>query len=255
MKKLSLILILVSAVIITSFMGRDDICFYLGNKKCFLKQSIIKPGAITFIALHDNENTAVEAYHSWTEQLNINLLELHQRNDRYLQYEYLGRVYEVDPNMMFTDAGREKTLRRNNTAIPAELKKLVKSFADSLLQIIIDTGKNKYTIAVHNNTPDNFSVLTYKNSKNAADIFIAKEEDIDDFFIVTDTADFNYIKNMNLNVVLQSQTPEDDGSLSVYCHQNGIPYINVEAEHGHKDKQIDMIKVVYDLVNEKKIPE
>jgi len=251
MKRLPLALMLFVTICISSFNKEDDITFSLGSRSCILRQTIVKPGAITLIALHDNENTAVEAFHSWTEELNINLLELHQRGDRYLQYQYGNKVYEMDPNMIFTEAGRDKTLQRNNCNIPSDLKLNVKSFADSLLRIFIDTERRKYTVAIHNNSENNFSVLTYKNSKNAKAVFISPQEDADDFFIVTDTTDFEYIKNMNLNVVLQSNEAEDDGSLSIYCQQKGIPYINIEAEHGHKAKQIDMIKVVYDLVNEK----
>jgi hypothetical protein len=107
-------------------------------------------------------------------------------------------------------------------------------------------------IAIHNNSSENFSVLSYNNSSNATAVFVSKDEDIDDFYIVTDTSDYEYFKNMNLNVVLQSKDAEEDGSLSVYCQQNQIPYINIEAEHGHLNKQIEMIKIVYDLVSEKK---
>jgi hypothetical protein len=33
----------------------------------------------------------------------------------------------------------------------------------------------------------------------------------------------------------------DDGSLSVYCAQLGIPYVNVEAQHGHIWRQLYML--------------
>ena len=42
---------------------------------------------------------------------------------------------------------------------------------------------------------------------------------------------------------LKSTTPTDDGSLSVYCVANNIPYINIEAQHGHTEKQRAMLRV------------
>jgi hypothetical protein len=238
---------------IISFSADEERYFSLGSKKCTLRETVTKPGAITFIALHDNENTAVEAFHSWTDELNINLLELHQRDDRYLAYQIGAKVYSFDPNQMFTEEGIVKTLHRNNAIYPKELEYRIKQFADSLLSLFIDTLKQKYTIAIHNNTEESFSVMTYKNSGNANQVFIAKEEDIDDFFIVTDSSDFEYFKFLNQNVVWQSEQAEDDGSLSVYCQKNGVPYINIEAQHGHLAKQIDMIKLAYNLVSEKAI--
>ena len=51
------------------------------------------------------------------------------------------------------------------------------------------------------------------------------------------------------NVVLQDNDKvTDDGSLSVLAGRAGIPYINVEAEDGHLQQQVEMIKTVYSAV-------
>lgn len=252
MKLHALIILLFLPCMLLSGKNDNDQRFSLGTKHCVLRKTIVKEGALTLIALHDNENTAVEAYHAWTAELNINLLELHQSGDRYLQFQYRGSVYEIDPNMIFTEAGIAKTLSRNQKNIPVELRQQIKLFADSLLLQFIDSGQKKnYVVAIHNNSAEQFSVLSYRDASKAKALHIEASEDIDDFLIVTDSTDFTYFKNMSLNVVWQNPAIEDDGSLSVYCQQHHIPYINIEAEHGHLPKQTEMIKMVYDLIKEK----
>ena len=110
-----IIVLVISSLSVISIGTAGQTYFSLGNKKCELIQTIVKPGAITFIALHDDENTAVEAFHNWTAELNINLLELHQSGDRYLQYQIGNIPYAFDPNQMFTEAGIEKSIKKNNS--------------------------------------------------------------------------------------------------------------------------------------------
>ncbi len=89
------LLLLVSVFCLHAFNKPGELLFFLGNNTCLLKQNIVKPGAITLIALHDNENTAIEAYNSWTAELNINLLEIHQSGDRYLKYKLNKKEYRL----------------------------------------------------------------------------------------------------------------------------------------------------------------
>ncbi|MBK6818467.1 MAG: hypothetical protein IPG85_02210 [Bacteroidetes bacterium] len=252
MKKYRFTLFVFTLICISSSYNTDEYRIALGDRICIVKKTITQANALTLIALHDNENTAIEAFQSWTQQLNINLLELHQSDDRYLKCRYNNRDYCFDPNQVFSEKGIHNTLYEKNSSCPPELVHIIKAFADTLLKMFLNTRYHHYMIAIHNNSSENFSVLSYNNSSNATAVFVSKDEDIDDFFIVTDTSDYEYFKNMNLNVVLQSKNAEEDGSLSVYCQQNQIPYINIEAEHGHLNKQIEMIKIVYDLVSEKK---
>jgi hypothetical protein len=49
-------------------------------------------------------------------------------------------------------------------------------------------------------------------------------------------------------VVLQSANAIDDGSLSIYCQKNKLPYINIEAQHGQKAEQIKMLQETYSLI-------
>jgi aspartate-semialdehyde dehydrogenase len=84
--------------------------------------------------------------------------------------------------------------------------------------------------------------------ESAAKIHINKENSPHDFFYVNDPAHFEYFKNLGYNAILQSQEPEDDGSLSVYCAQKKIPYINVEAMEGHFEEQLKMLEELQKLL-------
>ncbi|MBK7099776.1 MAG: hypothetical protein IPH58_17615 [Sphingobacteriales bacterium] len=113
-----------------------------------------------------------------------------------------------------------------------------------MLKMFRSKIQNGYIVALHNNTDSSYSILSYLNAKDAEDVYINENEDIDDFFFVTARSEFEYFKSLGRNVVLQSEEVKDDGSLSVYCQNNGIPYINIEAQHGHLQEQAEMIKEI-----------
>jgi hypothetical protein len=227
----------------------DDIIFQLGKRACQIYKHGKSNTLASFVALHDNEKTNIEAFLSIKDiPDDIILFEVRQTGEKLIKYEMDNKDYLFDPNRIFTETGIAKTLANYNTVFPRQLNEKVRSFADSLLSIIIPQINGKYIVAIHNNTDGNFSALTYKNSKDANDVFISQNEDTDDFFIVTNRADFDYLKSLNQNVVLQSENAEDDGSLSIYCQKKGIPYINIEAQHGHKDKQVKMIEMALSLI-------
>jgi D-alanyl-D-alanine dipeptidase len=116
-------------------------------------------------------------------------------------------------------------------------------------------------IALHNNTEAEYSVSSYAAGgpleKEAAAVAIATNaddkspRDPDDFFFVTDRRLFDALAARNWNVVLQdNERATDDGSLSVLCGMKGIPYINVEAQHEHRDVQESMLNAALDVVDE-----
>ncbi len=205
-----------------------------------------------FVSLHDNENTSIEAFSaSQSAMPGTGLVELSQNGNRLLNYGHQGRNYVFDPNRMFSPKGVKKTLMNYNSEFPREVETRVIRFSDSVLRVILPSSGEGYLVAIHNNTDNEFSVLTYRNSKDAEDVFVNQSEDVDDFFIVTNRSDFEYFKAKRRNVVLQSDDAEDDGSLSVYCQRNGIPYINVEAQHGHSVQQARMMQESYQLIKNK----
>ena len=86
-------------------------------------------------------------------------------------------------------------------------------------------------------------------AQNAADVFISEREDIDDFFYTTDSTIFYNLKQAGFNVVLQNnKAVVNDGSLSVYCGYNNMRYVNIEAQHGHKEQQMRMINALNEML-------
>jgi hypothetical protein len=70
--------------------------------------------------------------------------------------------------------------------------------------------------------------------------------DKDDFYFVTDYQILDKLCIGQYHVVMQDNAMmTDDGSLSVYCGRLGIPYVNVEAQHGHLFRQMKMLLFAY----------
>lgn len=245
-------LILIAIITLTSFSYDSEKTFNLGNRTC--KISIVGQDEkfAKFISLHDNENTSVDAFLEIKPSLpNCRLYELTQNDERLLKYEIKGKIYSFDPNRIFSSIGIKGTIIKYNQTHPQELENGLSLFADSLLKTINLKNPDCYIVAIHNNTNNDFSVLSYKNSKDAEEVYVNGTQDIDNFFIVTTKSDFDYFKDKKRNVVLQSINAKDDGSLSIYCQKNKLPYINIEAEHGQKAEQIKMIKETYSLIKNK----
>ena len=252
MTKINYLISIFSLVSLSSFTYYTEKIFYLGNANCKLTETGQSDKLARFISLHDDENTSVEAYISIKSSLpHAKLFELKQTGERLLKYNINGTNYFFDPNRLFSTIGIKKTIVKYNKTYPKELEQGIKSISDSLLKFINPKSQNTYIVAIHNNTENNFSVLTYKNSKDAIEVFISKSEDIDNFFIVTNKTDFDYFKLLNRNVVLQSKEADDDGSLSIFAQKNGVPYINIETQHGQLNQQIKMIQETYSLIKNK----
>jgi hypothetical protein len=108
-------------------------------------------------------------------------------------------------------------------------------------------------IALHNNSDGAYSALRYAQggalASDAARVFIKDGSDPDDFFLVTEPEVFEALRRRGYNVVLQDNSRvTDDGSLSVHCGRAGVRYINIEAQHGHLDRQVAMILALHDAL-------
>ena len=127
-----------------------------------------------------------------------------------------------------------------------EAEHAVDRFARELLSIYA-IDRADVVIALHNNTEENYSALSYQKggvyADDAEEVFIKHGSDPDDFFFVTERAVFDALRRRAYNVVLQdNRRATDDGSLSVYCGRAGVRYINVEAQDGHLDQQVAMLR-------------
>lgn len=209
------------------------------------------PG-LTFINMHDNENTAVEAARRTIRRHGGRLVALQHEGTRNLSFVLDAAApdsatYTVDPNRIFTDAGAEATLRDLGPFSEAALA-ATRRFAQAFLAAI-DPDSLGAVVTAHNNTEGRYSARSYaaggEYEREARAVHLAPATDADDFFFVTDEALYEALRRGRFSVVLQDNaTMTDDGSLSVYSGQQGLPYVNVEAQHGHLEVQAEMMNAL-----------
>lgn len=207
--------------------------------------------SLLFFNMHDDENTAVEAALKVIREFGGRVLELRHSGNRLIEFELEGVQQAVDPNRIFTDSGAKASLERYGTYTPASFDS-VRQFADEILARY-PFPESSVIITVHNNSEDAYSLLSYTAGGDyevdAAETHYQPGSDPDDFFFVTDRYFFEALSAQGYNVVLQDNTNvTDDGSLSVLAARRQIPYINVEAQHGHRRQQAKMIREVYRIL-------
>ncbi len=226
--------------------------YKLGNKNIRIFKYDFEGGEIVWFNMHDDENTSVRAAKKTLRKGDGILAELKHAGGRNIRFRFQGETYAFDPNRIYTPAGRKATLEKFGPYSP-QADSLVAGFAgfitDSLLQ------GAKVIIALHNNTRGRYSILRYlpgeMYEKDASKVFVNPAMDPDDFFYVTDSLIFEKLKERNQNVLLQNNdSVTDDGSLSVYCGKKGIPYVNIEAQRGHKRVQMKMIEMLKEVLRE-----
>ncbi len=198
-----------------------------------------------FIILHDDENTAVEAADSIVSRFGGTLIELRAKGTRMIPFKLKGGTYTFDPNRIFTPAGVKATLIKNGSTSP-EAEKATGELGALIAGMI---ARFDTVIAVHNNKRG-YSLKDYLTGgayeKDAADVHRVNGTSPNDFYFVVERDDFDALKAKGINVVLQSASSvTDDGSLSVYCQQKGIRYLNCEAFDGHLSQQINMLKSIF----------
>ena len=200
---------------------------------------------IAFVSVHDDEETAVEAATDVLRDHGGRLVELRHTGSREIAFRLGGTGHRLDPNRIFTPAGRRATLAALSTwSQPAD--DVVAAFADELLSTVAVDDVD-VLVALHNNTPDRYTAANYAPggslAADAARVHLEAGGDADDFFFVTDPELFDALATRGHSVVLQNEaTVTDDGSLSVWCGRMQIPYVNVEAEHGHRAEQAAMLR-------------
>lgn len=217
-----------------------------------VKDYTAKP-AFVFFNMHENENTSVNAARPVLEKGgSFRLMVLKHNGRRNLEFSKGNKKYAVDPNRIYTRTGTELTVERNSEKADKYAIRVAYRFSKKLKRKFLN--KAKYIVALHNNTPDNYSVLGYlpggTDAPDVAEIYVNEQQDHDDFFYTTDKQFFDFAKLKGYNSVLQKPgLVRDDGSLSVYCGIKNILYINIEAEHGHTEIQQQMTEVVVEYLN------
>lgn len=216
-----------------------------------------QPG-LTYVSMHDDENTAVAATLGTLRRRGGCLVELRHTGERNLAFALDGVEYVFDPNRIFTDAGAEATLNDLGPC-SGEALRATRTFARRFLEAI-DLAEAQRTagliVTVHNNEAGHYSAKSYRaggDHEREAEVVRPKTETApDDFFFVTERRHYALLQGGPFHVVLQDNAAvTDDGSLSVYAAQQGLPYINVEAQHGHLREQIDMLDFLSERLGEK----
>lgn len=206
---------------------------------------------VLFLNVHEDETTSISALRKYAKNHDINYLYLTHTGERRIEYTIDGEHYSTDPNRMFTNQGRKKTLEDGeNYNVTADLA--LKDFANRFLNEIKDA---EVIVAMHNNTDENYSIQSYlpegDEAQNTDKLFINPEMDPDDFIYTTDAEIYAALMIKKINVILQdNENFVDDGSLSVYCGMNNIRYINIETQHDHLKQQLKFMELILSIVRE-----
>lgn len=230
----------------------ESVSLTLGDTPVRAAVHTVEGGALRMVNVHDDENTSVEAGLEVLARHGGRLVELVHQNVRHVAFAVGGKKHQLDPNRMFTDVGAAHDLGLDKQ-LAAPPVKAVRAFAEAFLKQV-DPVPGEVLVALHNNSPDpSFSVLAYQPGglygREASRVFQAKGRHVDDFFFVTEPALFEALAKRDFNVVLQDNTHvTDDGSLSVRCARDGVRYVNVEAQHGHKAEQVEMLEALLEVL-------
>lgn len=220
--------------------------FSLGNKTIRINKSIYDgyDNGLVFVQLHHNEKTAELAARTYLQQNGGILLSIDNKGERNISFRLHGKLYTFDPNRMFTRAGIRTSLQLYGR-YSIEAENLINEFA---LFVLSSIPEDLPLIAVHNNTDKNYSVQSYLYDaayrKEAQEVITHKSEDVDNFFINTDSHLHAFLTAQNFNSILLNPSGKDDGSLSYYYSKRQKPYINIEAQEGHLSQQIKMVETV-----------
>jgi len=240
------------------FLGQSQNDFTMHKKTIILGDSSVvlqskishSKSNILFLNIHEDEQTSIKAVEHFSKTTQLNFAYLQHHKTRRIHFSSKKTTYSIDPNRIYTAKGRKATLepfKRFNF----KAQKIAKQLANEIIHLV-----NQYSIIVtmHNNTDVNYSIKSYlpgeDESQNTADVFVSDNWDADDFVYTTSKVYFDYLKQANVNVILQDNTGYvNDGSLSVYCGKKGIPYLNIEAQKGHLKEQIKLVEIVYEMLN------
>ena len=223
----------------------------LGETSLFLVRNIEpKSDNLIFFNMHENEKTSINAIRTYAKEHRINYIYLKHTGERWITFELQG-TYSFDPNRIFTPKGRKATLLDGKNHSDSA-QRTVAQFAKDILFELKD---KKTIIAMHNNTDENYSIQSYmpdsSEAVNTKELFINPDMDPDDFIYTTVPYFYDALVRKGINVILQdNQNFADDGSLSVYCSINDVQYINIETEHDHLEKQLELMTIIHAIILE-----
>jgi hypothetical protein len=232
------------------------------------------PSSTVYAHVHENEETSLIAGIEMIDKYGGKIVSLSHSNpsakQRNVSFKYRGSLYQFDPNRIYTDD--DAKLKSNITVVLGkgivtnEVMMAVRTLANRILEQV---EKAPMIIALHNNRnappqvikkwfrkdvidPESYNVTSYvkkcgvasESNQSCEEIYINPKSNNSEFLIVTKKEDFEKIRVKKMTVVLQNQTPIDDGSMSVWAAKNNKRYINTEAKHGHMAEQKQMLDLL-----------
>ena len=216
---------------------------HVGSTDVYLVQTTGADGP-SYFHPHENEHTSADVARDFVKTKGGTLLEIKCAGRRRIAFSLDGKHFDFDPNRMFTDVGLELTLTTHNQAAMEPVKLL----RDSIIAKLKLSGGP--IIAVHNN--EDMSINMYRRggrfAKEARAVSARSTGKPHEFFLVLDEKLFHALERSGFNAVLQSMTPTDDGSLSVYCQKAGLRYVNIEAGVSHAAEQRRMLQALLPLL-------
>jgi hypothetical protein len=88
-----------------------------------------------------------------------------------------------------------------------------------------------------------------KRETDAKKVYVNSLQDADDLFLTTDSILYHRLAVKKYNSIWQdNENAQKDGSLSVYCGENGIRYLNCETEHGRTEQYLEMLMVAENFI-------
>jgi len=251
MKMLVLLLLILNACIAQPDAGEKalipsikSVFYQIGNRKIEVKISRYgNADNIVYVNMHDDEKTSIAATQRLLEKTGGLFIRIENNGLRNIQFKQGTHSYTFDPNRMFSRKGIHQTLMnhgRSGDAIISSIEKFGKWF------LKLFPNDPDCIVALHNNTDGKFSVESYLSGNDRAGdalaVHINPRLDPDDFFLTTDSALFAKLAKGNFNIVLQNnKTAKKDGSLSIWCGEMNIPYLNCETQHGRMSAYSEMI--------------
>lgn len=202
------------------------------------------------VNLHGNESTSVDAAEIVFAETGGTIFKIVNPNRRHVGFVFKNDSVFVDPNRIYTRTGIRATLKNINTRYKSGTVREVKQLGKFIVsQIPTDAT----IIALHNNTEDNLSILSYMDGGayvSDAELTHQGEHDIDDFYLTTDRKIYELLKEKGHNITLQhNKKVKNDGSMSVYYGKKNVSYINIEAQHGHLDEQVKMLQDLLQILS------
>ncbi|MEX6688043.1 hypothetical protein QTN47_11085 [Danxiaibacter flavus] len=236
-------LILIGICISIRLSAQDTLRYKIGDSTVCIITELHKGArrGVVFLNLHEDESTSVQACRTFLSNNNGTLIRLHQHGERLIVFTRKGKLYRFDPNRIFTPKGRKATLKYFDNYDRVAAKKL-KGFANAIIKKL---RKARLVVALHNNTEGApLSILNYVDKKGYR-VNVNSSINIDDFFLTTRKKIYKYLKSKKMNVAWELfHKTNDDGSLSIYSNKNQLPYVNIEALHGHETEQLQMLEVL-----------